>query len=150
MAFLITPSLDGANTPSGQTQDIFAKLILSTDKFEDGLQIGRFAKLDTGSIDNLDASTTPVIAGVVLRCVTNAIEDGSTYNADNTTMIEYQRAGVVTVEVKAGQTPAVFGAVTAHNVADADAGKALATGGVATGAEFLFQVTPTVWAIRLK
>lgn len=150
MAFSNTPTVDGANTPSGQPQDIFAKLILSTDKFETGLKVGRFAKLDTGSVDNLDASATPVVAGVVLRSVSNAIEDGDTYTKENTTMIEYQRAGVVTVEVKAGETPEQFGEVTAHNVADADAGKALASGGVATGAEFLFEITPTIWAIRLK
>lgn len=150
MAFPIAPSIDGASTHSGQTQDIFASLILSTGTFEDGLQVGRFAKLDTGSIDNLDASATPVIAGVILRCVTNAIEDDDTYKTANTSMIEYQRCGVATVEVKAGESPAVFGEVFAHNVADADAGKAVTAAGVATGAEFLFEITPTVWAIRLK
>ena len=43
------------------------------DQFEDGLKIGHFAKLDTGSVDNLDGSATPVIIGVPKRKVNKAI-----------------------------------------------------------------------------
>lgn len=152
MAFTTAPSIDVAGVGSGQPSDIFYKFILSAEVFEDGLNIGRFAKLDTGSIDNLDASATPVIAGVVKRSVTNPIEDGDTYKTANTTEIEYVRAGIVTVEVKTGETPAKFGDVFAHNLADADAGKAVTTvtDAVATTGEFLSEISPNVWTIRLK
>lgn len=46
----------------------------SYDKFEDGLKIGHFAKLDTGSVDNLDGSATPVIVGVPKRKVNKTID----------------------------------------------------------------------------
>jgi hypothetical protein len=45
----------------------------SYDNFEDGLIIGRFAKLDSGSVDNLDGSATPVFAGVPKRRINKAI-----------------------------------------------------------------------------
>lgn len=48
----------------------------SFDKFEDGLVIGRFAKLDAGSVDNLDGSATPVIVGVPKRKVNKTIDSG--------------------------------------------------------------------------
>jgi len=44
------------------------------DKFEDGLKIGLFAKLDTGSVDNLDGSATPVLIGVPKRKINKAID----------------------------------------------------------------------------
>lgn len=152
MTFPTRPTIDIAEAGSGQPSDIFAKFILSSEVFEDGLNIGRFAKLDTGSIDNLDASATPVIAGVVIRNVTNPIEDGDTYKIANTIAVEYVRAGIVTVEVKTGETPAKFGAVYAHNLADADAGKAVttATNAVTTTGEFISEISPNVWTIRLK
>jgi hypothetical protein len=152
MAFTSAPTIDIAGVGSGQPSDIFYKFILSAEAFEDGLQIGRFAKLDTGSIDNMDASATPVLAGVIARSVANPIEDGDTYKTANTISVEYVRAGIVTVEVKVGQTPTKFGAVFAHNLADADAGKAVTTvtNAVATTAEFISEISPNVWTIRLK
>jgi len=152
MTFPTRPTIDVAGVGSGQPSDIFAKFILSAEVFEDGLNIGRFAKLDTGSIDNMDASATPVLAGVVVRNVANPIEDGDTYKTANTIAVEYVRAGIVTVEVKTGETPAKFGAVFAHNLADADAGKAVTavTDSVATTAEFISEISPNVWTIRLK
>lgn len=129
------------------------QVILSSTTFENGLKVGRFAKLDTGSIDNLDASATPVIAGVVLSNVASAVEDSDAVDSTLCSQVDYVRQGLVTVEVKAGETPAQFTEVFAHNVADADAGKALAgagAGAVATGAEFIQQVQANVWLVRLK
>lgn len=124
-------------------------VVLSASVFENGLKIGRFAKLDAGSIDNMDASATPVIAGVVLRNVAGAVEAGATIDAALTSSVEYVRAGLVTVEVKAGETPAQFGAVFADN-AGATAGQAVTSGGIATGGEFIREEKPGVWLIRLK
>ena len=142
-AYLADPQKVGAGEVYGTNNTI-----LASDTFENGLLVGRFAKLDTGSIDNLDASVTPVIAGVVKRNVASPIEDGAAIDSALFDTVSFVRNGLVTVEVKAGQTPVKFGAVTAHNVADADAGKALATGGVATGYEFIEEVSTNVWLIN--
>lgn len=128
-------------------------IILSARTFEDGLTVGRFAKLDSGSLDNMDASATPVIAGVVLRKASNPIESGSTIDADLFDHVEYLRQGLVTVDVIAGQTPSQFGAVFAHNVAGADIGKASTADDAntePTNAEFVEEVATNVWLVRLK
>ncbi len=124
-------------------------IVLSADNFEDGLKVGRFAKGDAGSIDNMDGSAGPVIAGVVLRNVASAVESGGAIDDALTSAVEYLRAGLVTVNVKAGETaPALFGEVFADNTG-ATAGLAAATG-VATGAEFIREEKPGVWLVRLK
>lgn len=128
-------------------------VILSSDNFEDELKVGRFAKLDTGRLDNIDASATPVIAGVVLRNVASAIEDGDTIDGAIHKQAEYMRQGLVTVDVVAADTPAQFGAVFVKNTADADAGKATTVNDATTeaaDAEFIKEVDTDVWLIRLK
>jgi hypothetical protein len=125
--------------------------ILPAITFEDGLKVGRFAKLDTGSIDNMDGSGTPVIAGVVLRTVGNAIESDGTYDADTTTKIEYIRQGFVTVDVKAGETPSLFDRVYVSNAGNASDGLATATNtDVAVNAEFIQEVQSGVWLIYVN
>lgn len=122
--------------------------ILSAIDFEDGLKVGRFAKLASGSIDNMDGSATPVIAGVVLRNVANAEEDGGTIDADLYHQIEYARQGLVTVQVKSGETPTRFGRVYASNAGDANDGMATATNtDVKTNAEFIEEIRSGVWLI---
>lgn len=136
---------------AGEQQGL-ANTILSFETFEDGLTVGRFAKLDTGSIDNLDASATPVIAGIVLRDVAGALEAGSTLETDINSHVELGRSGLFTVDVKTGDTPVAFGSVFAHNVADADIGKASTADDAntePTGAEFIQAITATVWLVRL-
>lgn len=126
-------------------------IILSATDFEDDLKIGRFAKLDTGSIDNMDGSATPVIAGVVLRSAARAVEDADTIDQTLYEQCEYMRQGLTTVEVKADETPAQFGIVYASNGGDADDGKATATDtDVETTAEFIKEVKTNVWLIRIK
>ncbi len=118
--------------------------------FEDGLRVGRFAKLDTGSVDNLDASGTPNIAGIVARNDANAVEDGQTIDASLQSQISVRREGLMSVDVKSGESAPAFGAqVQARNIADADAGLAVASGGVDTTAEFLEEITTNVWLVRL-
>lgn len=123
-------------------------VILGTDTFENGLKVGRFAKLDTGSIDNFDGSATPVVAGVVLRDVANAIEAGGTIDEDYYSDIAYMRQGLVSVDVKTGETPAPFGRVYASNDGDVNDGLATATNtDVDTNAEFIQEVKPGTWLI---
>ena len=123
-------------------------VVLAATTFEDGLKVGRFAKLDAGSIDNMDGSATPVIAGVVLRNVAAPVEAGSAIDATLTDHVNYVRAGLVTVEVKEGEEPEQFDEVFADNTG-ATAGLA-ATAGIETGAEFIREEKPGVWLVRLK
>jgi hypothetical protein len=125
-------------------------LVLDATVFEDGLKVGRFAKLDTGSLDNMDGSATPTLAGVVLRNVANAVEDGATIDSALFSQVVFIREGVVTVDVKSGETPARFGRVYVSNAGDASDGLATATNtDVAVNAEFLYEVQSGVWAIYL-
>jgi len=129
-------------------------IVLADSAFENGLVAGRFAKVDTASIDNIDSSATPVIAGVVLRDPVMPVEDGEAYDVALYTQVEYQRHGLVTVQAVSGQTPALFAAIYAENQTPADYGKATTTssGNADANAEFIQLVDGTldVWQIRLK
>lgn len=125
-------------------------IILTATTFEDGLNVGRFAKLDSGSLDNVDSSASPVIAGVVLRHVSRSVESGGTVDASLQTNVEYGRWGLFTVDVVDGDTPSRFGQVYVHNLDDADAGKATTTDSADTesvNAEFIHEVQSGVWLI---
>ena len=149
MAFSSGFQLDPANVGGGERYGSNL-VILGTDTFEDGLRVGRFAKLDTGSIDNMDSSATPVIAGVVLRDVANAIESGGTVDSDLYSEVNFMRQGLVTVDVKTGETPAAYGRVYASNAGDANDGLATATNtDVDTNAEFIEEVKPGTWLIYI-
>lgn len=153
MSFSTGYLADPVKVGAGERFDPKSDIVLSSSTFEDDLVVGRFAKLDTGSIDNIDASATPVIAGVVLRKGSNPIEDASTIDSDLFSQIEYIRTGLVTVDVVNGDTPAQFGDVFIHNVADADAGKATTTDDANTepsNAEFIQEIKTNVWLVRLK
>ena len=130
------------------------EIVLSDETFENGLIAGRFAKVDAGSIDNLDSSATPVLAGVVLRDIVMPIEDGAAYESDLCTKIDYARCGLISVQAVSGQTPSAFAAIYAENQTPADYGKATTTAGgnVDANAEFIkvLDGTNDVWQIRLK
>lgn len=115
------------------------------------LTAGRFGRVVNGILQDLDGTAAPTIAGVTLRKTAGPVEGGATIDADVWTDVESKRYGLVTVDVKAGQTaPAKFGAVNASNAGDDDDGLALSTGGVATNAEFITEISPTVWLVFLK
>ena len=146
--FLNDPANVGAGELWGNVNHV-----LTARTFEDAMVIGRFAKLDSGSLDNIDSSATPVIAGVPLRKGSNPIEDGSTIDADLYKQVEYVRVGFVTVDVVAADTPSQFDPVFVKNTNDADAGKATTVNDASTvdgNAEFIEQVKANVWLIRLK
>lgn len=124
-----------------------ANVVLSASVFENGLKAGRFAKFEAGSLSNLNGSASPVIAGVVLRNTAGALESGGTIDASLYNQVEYLRAGLVTVDVRAGQNPVRFGAVFASNTT----GEATTTTtDIPTGAEFIEEVQAGTWLIRLK
>jgi hypothetical protein len=142
-AVLNDPQAIGAGERHGNAQTIFTALT-----FQNQLKIGRFAKLDTGSLDNMDGSATPVIAGVVLRDASGIVEDAAVVDSAIYSQVEYMRGGLVTVDVKTGETPALFGKVYASNAGDANDGLATATAtDVVTNAEFIMETQTDVWLI---
>lgn len=144
--YLADPQQVGAGERYGENQ-----LILSASTFENGLKVGRFAKLDTGSIDNFDGSATPQVAGVVLRNVASPVEDGETIDSALYDHIAFIRQGLVTVEVKAGETPAMFSRVFISNAGDANDGKATATAtDIDANAEFVQEIQDNVWLIYVN
>lgn len=121
--------------------------------FENGLVMGRFAKYDTGSVDNLDGSSTPKIAGVVTRLIGGEL-GVNTYRKTGTlvdTAAEVMTTGFATVDVVAGNTPARYGIAYAVNAAGsgADFGKATttSTNNVDSGYVFWEQVDTNVWLV---
>jgi len=149
MAFGTAFSDDIAAVGSGERYGK-SNVELSSTVFEDGLIIGRFAKLDTGSIDLLDGSATPSLAGVVLRSVSGDLESGEAIDAAIYDQIDYIRSGLCTVAVKTGESPAVLGRVYVSNDGGANDGLATATNtDVAVNAEFIQEIKTDVWLIYL-
>lgn len=147
MAFATGLLSDPKKVGSGELVGKFHAIIGSS-TFEDGLLAGRFAKLDTGSIDNFDGSASPVVAGVVKRNVAMEVEGSSAIDSDLYSQISYVRQGFVTVGVKADETPAVLGRVYISNAGDDDDGLATATDtDVDANAEFIAEVATGVWVI---
>jgi len=146
MSFATGAISDALPTKAGEVYGT-SYIALYATTFENGLKIGRFAKLDADSIDNLDTSATPVLAGVVINSASNIVEDGATYTTLNNSGINYLRSGLIAVDVKSGETPAKFGAVYASNTT----GEATATNtDLATNAEFIESLGTNLWLIRLK
>lgn len=115
------------------------------------IKMGRFAQIKVGVLQPMDGAASPNVAGVVKYTPVNAIEDGETVNDATVNEVEYVRSGLISVAVKSGQTaPNKFAAVQAYNTAGADLGLAVASGGVATNAEFIEDLGNDVWLIRLK
>lgn len=124
--------------------------------FEDGLIQGRFAKYDTGSIDNLDGSATPKIAGIVRRKISGEV-GVATYRTTGDIIdytAEVHTFGMATVDVVSGNTPAKYGIAYAVNAAGSGAnfGKATttATNNVDSGWVFWEELQAGVWLVVRK
>jgi len=128
-------------------------LAASSPNIENNLVLGRFAKIDGESLENIDGSATPVIAGIPLRRISAAVESGGTVDTSLVSTIDYIRQGLVTVDVVNGQTPIRFGAVFVSNGGNADDGKALALiggSGVVVNAIFIQEIRADIWEILLN
>lgn len=124
------------------------------DVWEEGLVPGRFCKFDAGSIDLMDASETPIIAGVVRRKISSAIENTTYTHAGIAPdqVAEVVNFGFVSVEIPTGVTPTRYGQVYAVNAAGADIGKATTVSAgnvVVPGAVFWEGKRPGSWLIIL-
>ena len=135
--------------------------------FADGIEAGLFCKYDsaTDSIIKVDGTASPVIAGVVRRMVTNALEDGSVFTSDVTNVVNVVENGVVTVNVVAGVVPNKFDPVYVYintDVATNEWGKAtshsedLASDGstkvpnAPVDGYFFEEIETGVWSVRIR
>ena len=121
------------------------------------LNTGKFAIIKSGNLANMDKTATPVVAGLVLQSMVNAIENGETFvktGEGAAYQVDVVSWGLATVAVKAGDTPAKFGAIYAVNsgVVDADLGKAttIPTGNVAVKGYFNREIKTGVWEVFIQ
>lgn len=126
MAFANTTLQDNPDLPAGEVITSSPHNVSAFEIFQDGLVEGRFCKYDFGSIDNLDASVNPVIAGIVRRKITGEIGTGvySTTGQAIDQVAEVINFGFATVTVTDLATPRRYDAVNVVNDGTADAGKA--------------------------
>jgi hypothetical protein len=126
MAFNDTTLQDNPDMGAGEVIKASPFNVSAFEIFEDGLVEGRFCKYDTGSIDNLDSSDTPVIAGIARRKITGEIGTGiySTTGQEIDQVAEVINFGFATVTVTDAASPAKYDAVNVINDGTADAGKA--------------------------
>ena len=122
--------------------------------FEDGLIQGRFAKYDTGSLDNLDGGGTPTIAGIVRRKIGGEL-GVSTYRNTGTlvdTVAEAHTMGFATVDVVTGVTPERYGVVYAENQTAGEYGKAttVSADNIETNWVFIEEIDTDVWLVARK
>lgn len=121
------------------------------------LNTGKFAIITNGNLANMDTTSKPVVAGLVLQSMVNAIENGETFvktGEGAVYQVDVVSWGLATVAVKPGDTPAKFGAIYAVNsaVIDADLGKATTTptNNVAVKGYFNREIKTGVWEVFIQ
>ena len=159
MAFKDTTLQDNPDLPAGEVIKASPYNVSAFELFEDGLIEGRFCKYDTdtGSIDNLDASDTPLIAGIARRKITGEIGTGiySTSGQEIDQVAEVINFGFATVTVTDAASPAKYDAVNVINDGSADDGKATeaaVTTGIISADDVVFweQKAAGVWLVRIN
>ena len=150
MAFTSAVLAEAAKLQSGEVIKSKPYNTEAFSTFEDGLVQGRFVKYDTGSIDNLDGSATPTIAGISRRLIGGEV-GVTTYRTAYDTTAEVHTTGFATVDVVAGDTPAKYGIAYAVNASGsgADFGKATTTStdNVDSGFVFWEEIDTNVWLV---
>ncbi|MCT7908785.1 hypothetical protein N5915_04365 [Arcobacter lacus] len=138
-------------------QTLPAKVSTYTANYNAPLKTGKFAIIKTGNLANMDKSATPVVAGLVLQSVVNAIESGETFvkTGDGAVyQLDVLEWGLGTVDVKTGDTPTKFGKIYAVNSGsvDADLGKATttATDNVEVKGYFNREIKAGVWEVFIQ
>ena len=157
MSFNNTVLQDNLDLPAGEFIAASPHNVSAFEVFEDGLVEGRFCKFDTGSIDNIDGSATPVVAGIARRKVTGEIGTG-VYSASGQAIdqvAEVINFGFATVTVTDAATPAKYDAVQYVNSGTGDAGKATdaaVAAGIVNVADVVFweQKAANVWLVRIN
>ncbi len=157
MAFNNTALSEHPDLGAGEVIASSPHNVVAFEVFEDGLVEGRFVKYDSGSIDNLDASSTPTIAGIAARKLTGEIGSGvySTSGEEIDQVAEVITFGYATVTVTDTADPSKYDAVNVINAATADAGKATdasVTSGIISAGDVVFweQKADNVWLVRIN
>ena len=157
MAFNDTVLQGVRDLPAGEVIAASPYNVSAFEVFQDGLVEGRFAKFDSGSIDKLDGSATPVIAGVAKRKVTGEIGSG-VYSSSGQAIdqvAEMVNFGFVTVTATDAATPTKYDPVYTINADTAEAGKVTqdsgATGALLVEDAVFWEVKSSgVWLVRIN
>ena len=153
MAFNNTALQSNPDLPAGEVITASPYNVSAFERFEDGLIEGRFCKFDEGSIDNLDATGSPVIAGIVKRKITGEIGTGiySTSGMEIDQVAEVINFGFATVTVTGTAEPSKYDQVYTVNADSVDAGKATdsSTETIVKGAVFWEEKKAGVWLVRV-
>ena len=153
MAFNNTALQSNPDLPAGEVIKASPYNVSAFELFEDGLIEGRFCKFDGGQIDNLDASDTPIIAGIVKRKITGEIGTGiySTSGMEIDQVAEVINFGFATVTVSGDAVPSKYAQVYTVNEESDDAGKATDSSGetIVNGAVFWEEKKAGVWLVRV-
>jgi len=153
MSFTNTTLQDSPDLGAGEVIKASPYNVSAFELFEDGLIEGRFCKFDEGSIDNLDASGTPVIAGIVKRKITGEIGTGiySTSGMEIDQVAEVINFGFATVTVTGTADPSKYDQVYTVNADSVDAGKATESSAetIVKGAVFWEEKKAGVWLVRV-
>ena len=153
MAFNNTALQSNPDLPAGEVIKASPYNVSAFELFEDGLVEGRFCKFDSGQIDNMDASGTPVIAGIVKRKITGEIGTGiySTSGMEIDQVAEVINFGFATVTVTGAASPSKYDQVYTVNDASVDAGKATKSSAatIVNGAVFWEEKKAGVWLVRV-
>jgi len=157
MAFKNTVLQDNPDMGAGEVIKASPHNVSAFELFEDGLVEGRFVKYDTGSIDNMDGSASPVVAGIARRKITGEIGTGvySTSGQAIDQVAEVINFGFATVTVTDSADPAKYDAVNVINDGTADAGKAteaaVAAGIISAGDVVFWEPKAAgVWLVRIN
>lgn len=157
MAFNNTALSDNLDLPAGEVIKASPHNVSAFEVFQDGLVEGRFVKLDTGSIDNLDGSATPKVVGISRRKITGEIGAGvySTSGIEIDQVAEVINFGFATVTVTDAADPAKYELVQVINDGTANAGKATdaaVAAGIINVPDVVFweQKAANVWLVRMN
>lgn len=154
MAFpIFTPEVPALG--AGEIQNRSASIILSQTSFASDLTAGLFVRWDGDTLQRVDGTATPSLVGVAVRDL-GAAFNAQLYPELAPSYTEHLYQGAITVTVKAGEEPEMFGAVYVSNEGDEDDGKATSTDtDVASTAIFLQEKKPVtatedgVWLVLL-
>lgn len=157
MSFDNTVLPEHLDLPAGEVIKASPHNVSAFELFEDGLVEGRFVKFNSGSIDKLDGSATPVIAGIAKRKITGEIGPGiySASGAEIDQVAEVINFGFATVTVTDASSPKKYDDVNVINDATAEAGKATESAvaaGIISAGDVVFweQKAANVWLVRIN
>lgn len=116
---------------------------MTTSKFDPNIKTQKFASYNAGV---LETGVTGTLAGVVHRDITGSLEVDNIDNVhERTTTVRFTRAGVISVDVLTGKTPAFGGLV----YTDTDGKATTDNTKTLTNGEFIREIKTDVWLIRL-